>query len=618
MRFGYLFAFLTILSASLFASEDSLYVASHYTKYEYQVPMRDGIRLFTTVYVPRDTTYDYPFILNRTPYSVSPYGPDKYIYPLGPSMDFTREGYIFVYQDVRGRFMSEGEFMDVRPNRNDPDSLDESRDTYDTIEWLLKHVRHNNGKAGIWGISYPGFYAAMAAINAHPALKASSPQAPIADWFIDDDFHRHGTVWLPHIFHFMGVFGKPRTGLTQKWEPADFKVETKDGYKFFLEMGPISNINNKYYKNKIAFWNEVVKHPDYDHFWQERNILPQLKNIKPAMLVVGGWFDAEDLYGALKVYEAIEKNNPGIDNKLVMGPWFHGGWERSEGDALGDIRFNEKTGPWFLRNIELPFFNHYLKGKGEYKTAEATVFETGSNKWRNYEKWPAEKTGPGALYIQPGGRLSFSTPSNSGASFDEYVSDPSRPVPFTQDIVNRMTKEYMVEDQRFAERRTDVLTYQTDVLTGDVTIAGPMSAELYVSTTGTDADYIVKVIDVYPDDAPDNIPNPCNVRMGGYEMMVRGEIMRARYRNSFSKPEPLKPGKVTRVPFELQDINHTFLKGHRIMVQIQSTWFPLADRNPQKFVDIYNAGESDFRKAVQRIYHSREYPTKIVVNVKEK
>lgn len=617
MKYKVIFLILFFFTASgiLSAAEvDSAYVAAHYTKYEYRIPMRDGLRLFTAVYVPKDTAQNYPFILNRTPYSVGPYGANAYPKHLGPSGEFTEEGYIFVYQDVRGRFMSEGQFEDVRPDRDNPDSLDESRDTYDTIDWLIKNVRHNNGRAGIWGISYPGFYAAMAAIGAHPALKAVSPQAPIADWYIDDDFHRHGTLWLSHMFGFLGVFGKPRPELTTKWTPADFNIETPDGYKFFLEMGPLRNINSKYYKNNIRFWNELIKHPDYDGFWKERNILPHLKNLKPAMLTVGGWFDAEDLYGALNVYKSAEENNPGIENSLVMGPWFHGGWERSEGDHLGNVQFVEKTGPYFLKEIELPFFNFYLKSKGSFKPNEATVFETGSNTWRTYGQWPPKNVEETSLYIQPSKGLSFNPPGNKAAAYDEYISDPNSPVPFTSEITTHMTREYMVEDQRFAERRNDVLSYTGEVLKEDVTLSGPMTAELYVSTSGTDADYVVKLIDIFPDDTPDNNPNPCSVKMGGYEMMVRGEIMRARYRNSFEHPLAMEPGKVTKVSFALQDVNHCFKKGHKIMIQIQSSWFPLSDMNPQKFVNIYEAGETDFQKASQRIYHSGKYPSRLVVN----
>ncbi|HEX2960329.1 MAG TPA: CocE/NonD family hydrolase [Ignavibacteriales bacterium] len=599
-------------------SRDSLYVAEHYTKYEYRIPMSDGVRLFTAVYVPKDTSQNYPFLLNRTPYSVGPYGENAYPEHLGPSKEFTEEGYIFVYQDVRGRFMSEGEYEDIRPNRESPDSLDESRDTYETIEWLLRNVRHNNGRAGIWGISYPGFYAAMAAIDGHPALKAVSPQAPVADWFIDDDFHRHGTLWLSHMFGFLGVFGKPRSELTTKWTFPDYKIETPDGYKFFLNMGSLSNINKYYYKNDIRFWNDIIKHPDYDRFWQERSLLPHLKNLKPAILTVGGWFDAEDLYGALNVYKSAEKNNPGIENSLVMGPWYHGGWERSDGDHLGSVQFKEKTAPYFLKEIELPFFNFYLKSKGTFKPNEATVFETGSNTWKTYEQWPPKSAVETSLYIQSGKGLSFNPPQNKGTSYDEYISDPNAPVPFTSKISTYMPREYMVEDQRFAERRSDVLTYTGEILKEDITLSGPITAELYVSTSGTDADYVVKLIDVFPDDAPDNESDPCSVKMGGYEMMVRGEIMRARYRNSFEKPEAMVPNKVTKVSFTLQDINHSFKKGHKIMVQIQSSWFPLSDRNPQKFVNIYEAKDSDFQKANERIYHSAKYPSRLIVGKLEK
>ncbi|MDP4196009.1 MAG: CocE/NonD family hydrolase [Bacteroidota bacterium] len=605
----------------LFAqNEDSAYVASHYTKYEFRIPMRDGVKLFTAVYVPKDSSKDYPIILNRTPYNVGPYGIDKYDYPLGPSMAFTKEGFIFASQDVRGRFMSEGGFVDVRPNRNDPDSLDESRDTYDTIDWLIKNIRHNNGKVGMWGISYPGFYAAMGAIDAHPALKAVSPQAPVADWFIDDDFHRNGALWLPHFFNFYAVFGRERKELTTKWGKG-LSLGTPDGYKFFLDLGPLKNINKKYYHNEIKFWNEIIKHPDYDKFWQERSLIPNLKNIKPAILTVGGWFDAEDLYGALNVYKSIEKKNPSADSRLVMGPWYHGAWGRSKGEALGNISFGQETGPYFLDSIELPFFNHYLKDKQDPGLSEATVFETGSNRWQHYEVWPPKNSMQRKLYFHPDGKLSFSKPDvKSKNDHDEYISDPAKPVPYTSKITTGMDKDYMVEDQRFVCSRPDVLSYESDTLENDVTFAGPLKADLFISTTGTDADYIVKLIDVMPDYTQDNFVSSgtCPAKMGGYQMMVRGEIMRARYRNSFEKPEALKPNEVAKVDFALQDVNHTFKKGHKIMIQIQSSWFPLSDRNPQKFVNIYEADEKDFHKEVQRIYHSQKYPSGVYVNVLEK
>lgn len=599
---------------------DASEVKARYTKIERMIPMRDGVKLFTSIYVPKDAAAanPYPIMLNRTPYSVAPYGPEAYKPSLGPSPLFEKEGYIFVYQDVRGRYMSEGEFVDVRPHRshkNGPAEIDESTDTYDTIEWLLKNVPNNNGRVGLWGISYPGFYVAAGIIDSHPAIKAASPQAPIADWFIGDDFHHNGAMFLPHAFNFYATFGRPRPAPTTETPPR-FNHGTPDGYKFFLEMGPLRNANEKYFHGQIAFWNEAMKHGTYDEFWQARSLPRHLKNIKTPVMTVGGWFDAEDLYGALKTYQSIERQNPNIFNVLVMGPWFHGGWARSDGDALGDIRFGSKTAEFYREQIELPFFNYYLKDKGKLSLPEAYVFETGANRWHTYSQWPPPGTALKALYLRENGKLSFDAPPGAGRpAFDEYVSDPQKPVPFINGINTGMTREYMVEDQRLAGRRTDVLVYQTDPLAEDVTIAGPVTASLYVSTTGTDSDFIVKLIDVYPDDAPDNEPNPAGVRMGGYQMLVRGEPMRAKFRNSFERPEPMTPGKITKVEFTMPDIFHTFLKRHRIMVQIQSTWFPLVDRNPQKFVDIYSAVESDFQKATQRVYRSGRNSSHLRLNV---
>ena len=614
---GFLWLSLFWTTAALYAQEASDLRAS-YIKSEHMIPMRDGVKLFTSVYAPRDTSRKYPIMLNRTPYSVSPYGPGEYKESLGPSMLFAEEGYIFVYQDVRGSHMSEGEYVNVRPykvKKSGPSDIDESTDTYDTIEWLIRNVPNNNGRVGMWGISYPGFYVSMGMIEAHPALKAASPQAPIADWFIGDDFHHNGAFFLPHAFNFLASFGRPRPAPTTQ-SPPRFVHGTPDGYKFFLELGPLVNANEKYFKNEIAFWNDLMNHPDYDEFWQARNVPQHLKKIKPAVMTVGGWFDAEDLYGALKTYEATEEQNPGIFNILVMGPWFHGGWARADGDALGDIRFGSKTSLYYLENIELPFFNCQLKDKCEQSLPEASVFETGSNKWRAYDRWPPKNAAERALYLSAGGKLSFSAPAGDSAmSFDEYLSDPNKPVPYIAGIATGMTREYMVDDQRFAARRPDVLVYESEALTEDVTVAGPVTASLYVSTTGTDADFIVKLIDVYPDDAPDNEPNPANVRMGGYQMLVRGEPMRARFRNSYAKPEALIPGKITAVNFVMPDVNHTFLKGHKLMVHIQSSWFPLVDRNPQKFVNIYKASEADFQKATQRIYRSGKFRSHLKLNV---
>lgn len=581
------------------------------------IPMRDGVKLFTAIYAPRDRSQTYPIILNRTPYSVSPYGPEQYRTALGPSLFMQNEKYIFVYQDVRGKFMSEGEWVEVRPHKprkSGPTDIDESTDTYDTIEWLLKNVPNNSGRVGMWGISYPGFYTSMGSIDAHPALKAASPQAPIADWFIGDDFHHNGALFLPHAFNFFATLGKRRPKPTTEFPPR-FQHGTPDGYRFFLELGPLANANRKYLHGEVGFWNDLMDHPTYDAYWQARDVRPHLRNIKPAIMTVGGWFDAEDLFGALETYKTIERTNPGARNTLVMGPWFHGGWARSDGDMLGDINFGSKTSLAYQETVELPFFNCLLKDKCTGgQLPEAMVFETGSNTWRRHESWPPKNVESRDLFLNANGKLAF-TADTAVAGFDEYVSDPARPVPFINGVDIGMTREYMVEDQRFASRRPDVLVYKTDVLDRDVTLAGPIKATLFVSTTGTDSDFIVKLIDVFPDTTADPDPNPTGVRMGGYQMLVRGEPMRAKFRNSFSTPEAMIPGKVTKVEFTLPDVNHAFLRGHRIMIQIQSSWFPLVDRNPQKFVDINRATEADFQKATQRVYRSGSNRSRIAVSV---
>ncbi len=604
------------LAAAATRTQTQTEVATHYTKSEHQITMRDGVKLFTSIYSPKDTSQKYPIMLNRTPYTVTPYGTDDYKDTVGPSLLFEKEMYIFVYQDVRGRFMSEGEYVNVRPHKEGKtgNEVDESSDTYDTIEWLIKNVPNNNGRVGMWGISYPGFYASMGVIEAHPALKAASPQAPIADWFIGDDFHHNGAMFLPHAFNFFSSFGLPRPAPTTEMNPR-FDHGTPDGYRFFLDMGPVANADRKYLKGQIAFWNEVMAHPNYDDYWQARNVLPHLKKITPAVMTVGGWFDAEDLYGALNTYKTIERMNPGIHNTLVMGPWFHGGWSRSDGDLLGNINFGATTSVFYRESIELPFFNCLLKDRCDRKLPEAFVFETGSNRWRSYEQWPPVNTEARDLFLQANGGLAFVPVTGSTKAFDEYVSDPAHPVPFINGIAIGMTREYMTDDQRFAATRPDVLVYQTEVLKENVTVAGPLKASLYVSTSGTDSDFVVKVIDVFPNDTPDNHPNPAGVKMGGYQMLVRGEPMRARFRNSFSKPEAMSPNKVTKVEFTLPDVNHSFLKGHRIMVQIQSSWFPLVDRNPQKFVNIHRATEADFQTATQRVYHSPRYSSRVTLNV---
>ena len=600
-------------------------VRSRFTKYEYRIPMRDGVKLFTSVYVPKDAggSRRYPILLNRTPYSVAPYGSDAYPDSVGPSEAAAKEGFIFVYQDVRGRFMSEGQFVDVRPFNpaKGPKDVDESSDTWDTIEGLLKRVRFHNGKVGVWGISYPGFYAAMAAIDAHPALAAASPQAPIADWFIGDDFHHNGAFFLPHAFNFYTAFGKPRPEPTTKWPPR-FDHGTADGYEFFMRAGPMPNLDRKYLKGEVAFWKEVMAHESYDAFWQARNTRPHLKAVKPAVLTVGGWFDAEDLFGALETYRSIESQSPGTANRLVMGPWPHGGWSRGTGDALGKVTFGQPTSKFFEEQIELPFFRYYLKGGDDPKLPEAYVFETGANAWHTLDAWPPREARPLALYLSGSGRLSRESPSETAEAFDEYVSDPAKPVPFIEGVDVGMEREYMVADQRFAGRRPDVLVYETEPLEEDLTIAGPITASLSVSTTGTDSDWVVKLIDVYPDDYPPqpgetagDRSRPVRSKMGGYEQLVRGEPFRGKFRKSFEKAEPFVPGQVATVEFKMPDAFHTFRRGHRVMVQVQSSWFPLVNLNPQTFVDINQATEADFKKATQRVWRTKDRPSLVRLNV---
>ena len=592
------------------------YIASNYTKHEYRIPMRDGKKLFTSVYVPRDGAHPYPILLNRTPYGVAPYGVDNYPSSLGPSDELARDGFIFAYQDVRGRMMSEGEFVNMTPfkdAKNGPRDVDESSDAYDTIEWLIHNIPNNNGNVGIWGISYPGFYAASAMIGAHPALKAVSPQAPIADWFVGDDFHHNGGFYLAHAFGFLASFGHPRLRPTMNPDKA-FNFPTPDGYDFYLRMGPLPEANDRYLKNEIPFWNEMMQHGTYDAFWQSRNLKPHIRNIRPAIMTVGGWFDAEDLFGTLAVHHAVDLSSPGAYNVLVMGPWFHGGWARSDGDALGNVRFGSETSVFFRKEIEFPFFEHFLKEAGELNLPKAYVFLTGRNEWRRESQWPPQSAKPLNLYFRAGWKLSWNPESEDLAdAFDEYISDPNKPVPYIGEVAMGMTREHMVEDQRFASRRTDVLTYATDELKRDITVAGPVTSSLNVSTTGTDSDFVVKLIDVYPDDTPDNEPNPENVQMGGFEQLVRGELFRGKFRNSYSNPEPFVPGKITRIEYPMPDIFHTFRKGHKIMVQVQSSWFPLVDRNPQQFEDIYRAKASDFLKATERVYRSKSAPSCITL-----
>ncbi len=624
MRRLFFLLLVCILPISLFATvPDSLWLVTHYTKKEVYIPMRDGKKLFTIIYAPK-APGSHPILMNRTPYSIGPYGENVFrAFWNGPYMAYCRENYIMVLQDVRGRYMSEGEFMDVRPyNENKKGKeTDEVSDTYDAIDWLVKNVKNNNGRVGIYGISYPGYYAAMGAMCGHPALKASSPQAPVTEWFLGDDFHHNGAFMEMDAFGFYSSFGKPRPAPT-KTGSGGFTFPTRDSYKFYLEAGPLKNLA-ALMGDSIKFWTDLYNHPNYDKWWQQRNVRNHVQHIpnNVATLVVGGLFDAEDCYGAWNLYKAIERKADN-NNKLVMGPWSHGGWSRGSGDYLGNVRFGKLNSEWYQQNIELPFFNYYLKGEGSLsKIKEANIFFSGANKWATFDVWPPKEMQAKPLYLSANGAMSWERPaSGDNASQSKYTSDPARPVPYAEGVHFRRTNEYMTDDQRFAARRTDVLTFSTDVLTDDVKLAGPVVADLFAAISTTDVDFVVKLIDEFPDnftyaDSVDGKGNGKEYTMGGYQMLVRGEIMRGRYRNSFERPEAFVPGRITEVKYTLPDVAHAFKKGHRIMVQVQSTWFPLADRNPQQFVDIYHCAEKDFVPCDITLYSSKEHPSSVVLPV---
>lgn len=589
------------------------YVKAHYTKYEYRIPMRDGKRLFTSVYVPKDTSQSYPILMDRTPYNVGPYGEDQYKKQIGPSDEFEKAGYIIVYQDVRGRYMSEGDFLEMHPHidvKKSSKDVDESSDTYDTIEFLLKHVPNNNGKVGIWGISYPGFYTSSSIIDSHPALKAASPQAPMTDLFFTDDGYHGGAFMLAANFGFYTSFKPIPEPSTPPKTPVPFDFGTPDGYTFYLQAGPTRELDKRYLKGANPLFTDQLSHTTYDEYWKARDISRHMKNIKCAVMTVGGWFDAEDLSGPFKTFHAIDQYNSGAMNTLVVGPWVHGGWARSDGDHLGDVQFNAKTGEFFRAKIQFAFFEFYLKGKGA-ALPKAYVFETGTNVWRKYDAWPPAQAAAKTLYLHAGGKLSFDPPAANEGS-DEYVSDPAHPVPFINYVATAVPQRYMTDDQRFAAHRPDVLVYQTEPLEEDVTIAGPVSPKLKIASSGTDSDFVVKLIDVYPNDYPDlevtdaskRVIGPPPVRMGGYQQLLRGEPMRAKFRTSWEKPQPLQPGKTADLNFTMPDVDHTFRKGHRIMIQIQSSWFPLVDRNPQTFTEIPDAKPEDFKKATEQVFHN--------------
>jgi len=594
-------------------------VRENYTKFEYRIPMRDGVKLFTSVYIPKDVFTDakqYPILMQCTGYNVAPYGIDQYRATLGPSELFFRDKFIFVYQDVRGRFMSEGDYVLIRPHKpvkNGPKDTDESTDTYDTIDWLIKNVPGNTGKAGMYGISQPGFYVTAGMIDAHPALVAVAPQAPVTDYYMGDDVYHNGAFMLAHRFSFyMGFRG--REGDPAPPQPTlPFQYGTPDGYEFYLDMGSLANADEKYFKHKQPYWNLNIDHTTYDAEWQSRAIWKYLKAIKPAVMLVGGWYDTEDPQGPLRQFDFMEKNTPPAVDMLVMGPWNHGGFSRGDGDRLGNVNFGSKTAQYYRERIEFPFFEYYLKGKGDGKFPRAYLFQTGMNQWRHFDKWPPSAASPTNMYLDAKGKLSWQQPSE--AAFDEYLADPNKPVPYIGRVTMGVLNTYMTEDQRFAAARPDVLVYKTDVLDHDVTVLGPISVDLKVATTGTDSDFVVKLIDVYPGDAPDYnaAPQPGQpaaaapaaaspVPIGGYQQLIRGEPFRGKFRKSFEKPVPFEPGKPDRIAFNLPDVAHTFRPGHRIMLQIQSSWFPLTDRNPQKFMEIPKALSTDFLKATQRVY----------------
>ncbi len=639
MRYSFVFASVVCLCAQgqTPAPIGAPLIRQTYSKYDYRIPMRDGVKLFTSVYVPKDAAGEdkqYPIMLSRTPYSVRPYGEDHYPASLGPSEFFAREKFIFAYQDVRGRYLSEGVYTPVRPykpKKNGPGDIDESSDTYDTIDWLIKNVRNNTGKVGVWGISQPGFFSTSALLDAHPALVAVSPQAPVTDYYLGDDSYHNGAFMLAHRFNFYQGFrqreGDPAAPPAQV---PTFNYGTPDGYDFFLSMGSLANADEKYFKHTQPFWLLNIEHTTYDETWQSRAIWKYLKGIKPAVMTVGGWFDTEDPQGPLRMFEFMEKNTPPPMNMLVMGPWTHGGFARGNGDRVGNVTFGSNTGLYYREHIEFPFFLFYLKGKGDGKFPKAYLFETGMNQWRRFDAWPPTGAKSKDIFLADKGVLSWDRPG--AAAFDEYLADPNKPVPYIGHIATAVRSDYMTEDQRFAASRPDVLVYKTAPLDHDVTVTGPISVDLKVSTTGTDSDFVVKVIDVYPPDYPDYSvappapgaapvnPNtlPANtIKMGGYQQLVRGEPFRGKFRKSFEKPVPFEPGVPDRITFKLPDVAHTFRQGHRIMVQVQSSWFPLTDRNPQKFIEIPKALSTDFVKATQRVYFGGGDGSRIQVLVME-
>jgi uncharacterized protein len=584
-----------------------------FEKKEVMIAMRDGAKLHTEIYTPRDTKEPLPILMDRTPYGVSggPGGYSRYLYG---AQDLYPDRYILVYQDIRGRYGSEGDFEMNRPlhDRKDPKGVDESTDTYDTIEWLVKHVGKNNGRVGIRGISYDGFLAAMAMVNPHPALKAVSEQACMGDTWMGDDFFHNGAFRLSYGFEYAESMEAPK-------EDFSFEFDKFDMYEWFLRLGPLSNANARYLHGKIPTWNNFVRHPAYDNFWQIHAIEAGLKQATVPNLNVAGWWDQEDFYGPMRTYENLEKVDAKHLNYVVVGPWNHGGWSRGAGDSLGEIPFGSNTAEYFRQKVEAPWFAYWLHDQGSLPLKEALLFQTGSDAWTSFDAWPPKEAQKKNLYFGEGGKLSFDAPKTKETeAFDAYLSDPAHPVPYRHRPVDITYPKdhpgnwytWLVEDQRFVDNRPDVLTWQTDELRDDVTIAGDVTAKLFASTTGTDSDWVVKLIDVYPQKVESDWV------LSGYELMIADEIFRGRYRKSFEKPEPIVAGEITPYTIDLHTADHVFKKGHRIMVQVQSTWFPLYDRNPQKFVpNIFEAKDSDYQKATQKIYRSPEYPSSVEISI---
>ncbi|UCF04831.1 MAG: CocE/NonD family hydrolase [bacterium] len=613
--------FLLLVLTSPGATQDSPgnpaahYIIENYNKQEYRIPMRDGIKLHTRVYTPNDKSTTYPILFTRTPYYGFYAGEEvhgHFGYP-GPGPTFPTEGYIFVIQDVRGRFLSEGTFQVMRPNtaaHDDPGQTDESTDAFDSIEWLLKNVENNNGRVGVHGLSWGGYYAALSLVNAHPSIVAAAIEAPVAEGFLGDDYHHNGALHLLFPFRWLNNVGlAEREGPSADIQPPVYQEKVDNYFSFLLELGPLSNLNERCFRNKIRFWNDIMQHGTYDEFWKIRTLGPHLKHIdKPAILVVGSWFDDQDLYGTLHTYRAIEDQNPGVSCSLIMGVWNHASWWRQKKEPWGFVGLPVKeTGDHYRNDILSPFFESHLKGDGEFVLPEALVCESGTNEWQEYDCWPPKHAEHKKFFLGGNGSLLNTPPDSDAADYSVYVSDPSNPVPhLPADIIGGWNAAVMHANQRFAAAREDVLVYQGEILKEAMTLVGPVEVDLHVSTTGTDADWVVKVIDVYPDDAGN---------LAGYQMLVRGDIMRGKFRNSFEEPIPFVPGEVTRVTFTLPDVNHTFRKGHRIMVQVQSSWFPMFDRNPQTFVDIYHATEADFQTATHTVYHSQAFPSHIAVKV---